>query len=207
MNDDTAVLSAAPEDDGLAHELAKAAPRRWWNKGTIGLAGAVLLVGGFAGGLQAQKSWGPSQSGAGGRGGAFSGAAAGGFAGGQGRAAGGFGGNRAGAQGGAAPGGAAQGGAPAGGAPAGGGFQRGGATSASAAGPTTGTVKLVDGSTIYVQTADGNVVTVKTDGKTTVSAASKSKLSAVKAGQPVTVQGPAAADGSVTATSVTTGGK
>jgi hypothetical protein len=202
MNDDTAVLSAAPEDDGLARELAKAAPRRWWNKGTIGLAGAVLLVGGFAGGLQAQKSWGPTQSGAGGRGGAFNAAAAGG----QGRAAGGFGGNRAGAQGGAALGGAAQGGAPGGGAQ-GGGFQRGGATSASAAGPTTGTVKLVDGSTIYVQTADGNVVTVKTDGKTTVSAASKSKLSAVKAGQPVTVQGPAAADGSVTATSVTTGGK
>ena len=199
MNDDTAVLPAAPEDDGLARELAKAAPRRWWNKGTIGLAGAVLLVGGFAGGLQAQKSWGPQQPRAGG----FSGAAAGAFGGGgQGRAAGGFGGQgRAGAPGGAAPGGGAQGGVQ------GGGFQRGGAASAPAGGPTTGTVKLVDGSTIYVQTADGNVVTVKTDGKTTVSAASKSKLSAVKAGQPVTVQGSAAADGTVTATSVTTQGK
>jgi hypothetical protein len=227
MNDETAVLpvTPAPGDpapgdpdlgdqapdgpgDGLARELAKAAPRRWWNKGTVALAGAVLLVGGFAGGLQAQKSWGPQQQS--GRA-AFNGLAGGGFGGGaQGRAGGG-------AQGGGAQGGGAQGGFQGGargggaqGAGAQGGFQRGGGAApggtatATGGGATTGTVKLVDGSTIYVQTPDGNVVTVKTDGKTKLSTATTSKLSAVKAGQPVTVQGPAAADGTVTATSVTT---
>ena len=64
-------------------------------------------------------------------------------------------------------------------------------------------VKLVDGDTIYLQTADGNVVTVKTDGKTTVSTAKKGKVSDVKAGESVTAQGATGADGTVTATSVT----
>jgi len=74
---------------------------------------------------------------------------------------------------------------------------------AGGSGVTIGTVKLVDGDTIYVQTADGNVVTVKTDSKTTVSTAKKGKVSDVKAGQSVTVQGAAGTDGTVTATSVT----
>jgi hypothetical protein len=188
MNDETAVLpvvpaSPEPVEDDLARELAKAAPRRWWNRGTVVLAGAVLLVGGFAGGTQAQKSWGPAPSAAGGaRGGAR------GFDG-QNRAGGYFGGGAAaGAQRGAQ--GGAQGGTP-GGAPA------------TTAGATTGTVKLVDGRTIYVQTPDGDVVTVKTDAKTTVATASKGKLADVKAGQSVTVQGAAGTDGTVTATSVT----
>jgi hypothetical protein len=47
------------------------------------------------------------------------------------------------------------------------------------------------------------MVTVKTDGKTTVSTAKKGKVSDVKAGQSVTVQGSTGADGTVTATSVT----
>jgi len=197
MNDDTAVLSALPvgpapepEDDrdDLAEELAHAAPKRWWNKGTVVLAAIVLLVGGFVGGLQAQKNWGTSATTAGngfnaGRGTGYGG-------GGTGRAAGGYG-NLGGGQ---FPGGAAQGGAAPGGT---------GTATAAAAG-TTGTVKLVDGSTIYVQTADGNVVTIKTDGKTAVSAASKSTLKSVKAGQSITVEGSTATDGTVTATSVTT---
>jgi hypothetical protein len=178
MNDDTAVLNAGPAgeipgapepDDGLARELARAAPRTWWNRGTIVLGAGLLLVGGFAGGLQAQKHWGPAAAPAAGN-----------------RAAGGFGGQNRGGYlgGGAAPTAAA---AP-----------------AAAAEGTTGTVKLVDGTTIYVQTAAGDVVTVKTDGKTSVATAQKIKITKVRAGQSITVRGATGADGTVTATSVTT---
>jgi hypothetical protein len=191
MNDDTAILSALPagqlpdaepEDesrDGLAEELAHAAPKRWWNRGTVVLAGLVLLAGGFVGGLQVQKNWGSTRSG-------NTGFPAGGFGAGAGRYGGGTGRAGAGAFG--------SGGAPGGAQP----------TAAAASSGTVGTVKLVDGSTIYVLTQDGNLVTVNTDGKTTVSAASKSTLKSIKAGQKVTVQGATGSDGSVTATSVTT---
>ena len=180
LNDDTAVITAVPaepddtagtRDDGLAAEIAKAAPKRWWNRTTLVLGAIALLLGGFVGGLQAQKQWGTSTT-AGARGfGAGAGAGAG-------RYPGGF------------PG-------------AGTGQGRQPEAAATAAAATTGTVKLVDGSTIYVQTADGSVVTVKTDGKTTVSTAAKGKVADVKAGQAVTVQGATSADGTVTATSVT----
>ncbi len=203
MNDDTAIMSALPAGqlpeaepeqeraDGLAEELAHAAPKRWWNRGTVVLAGLVLLAGGFVGGLQAQKHWGTasttaSRFPAGGFG--AGGAGAGRYGGGTGRAG-------AGAYGG---GGFGQGAAG-----AGQGTGQTGAAAATAPAATTGTVKLVDGSTIYVQTSDGNVVTVNTNGKTTVSAASKAALSSIKAGQKVTVQGAAGSDGAVTATSVT----
>jgi hypothetical protein len=203
MNDDTAILSALPAGqlpdaepadesrDGLAEELAHAAPKRWWNRGTVVLAGLVLLAGGFVGGVQVQKNWGTQPSGTGFPGGTFNGGGAGRYGGGT----GGAGRYGAGAYGGGALGGGA-------GAPGGGAAPQGGAQVASSG--TIGTVKLVDGSTIYVQTQDGNLVTVNTNGKTTVSAASKSTLKNIKAGQKVTVQGAAGSDGSVTATSVTT---
>ncbi|MBU2669326.1 hypothetical protein KOI35_38025 [Actinoplanes bogorensis] len=168
MNDDTAVIEPVREDD-FARELAQAAPRRWWNKGTIVLGGFLLLVGGFAGGLQAQKQWGTSDTPA---------AGARAFGGGQNRA--GYG---------------AAGGVP--------NFNGGQAQSTAAAAATTGKVKLVNGSTIYVETSDGSVVTVKTDGRTTVSTAGKGKVADVKAGQSVTIQGSTGTDGTVTATTVT----
>ena len=190
-NDETAIIStlpadpelADPRDDDLAKELAKAAPKKWWNKATIVLTATVLLVGGFVGGLQAQKQWGTSGTTAAGipGGGAFPGAGTG-----AGRyGAGGFpgGGTGTGQQG----------------------LPNAGATTAAAG--TTGTVKLVNGSTIYVQTTDGDVVTVKTDGKTSVSTATKGKVSDVKVGQSITVQGATGSDGTVTATSVTAGAK
>jgi len=198
MNDDTAVLNVVPaadgddvenRDDDLAQELAKAAPKQWWNKATIVLAATVLLVGGFVGGLQAQKQWGTSATTTAGNRTGFPGAGTG-----SGRYGGG-----AGAYG--FPGGGAFPGAGTG-TGQGQGQGTGTGTGAAAAG-TTGTVKLVDGDTIYLQTADGNVVTVKTDGKTTVSTAKKGKVSDVKAGESVTVQGATGADGTVTATSVT----
>jgi hypothetical protein len=68
-------------------------------------------------------------------------------------------------------------------------------------------VKLVDGSTIYVQTADGSLVTVKTTGRTSISTATRGTLKDVKAGDSVSVEGAAGTDGTVSATSVTATGK
>ena len=76
-------------------------------------------------------------------------------------------------------------------------------TQTAAASATTGKIKLVDGTTIYIETATGDVITVKTSGTTTVQSASTVKLSDLKAGVTVTIQGPAGSDGIVTATSVT----
>jgi hypothetical protein len=68
---------------------------------------------------------------------------------------------------------------------------------------TTGTVKLVDGTTVYVQTANGEVITVRTSASTAVQLIQTAKLSDLKAGASVTVEGAAGADGVVTATKVT----
>jgi hypothetical protein len=68
---------------------------------------------------------------------------------------------------------------------------------------TTGTVKLVDGSTVYIQTAAGEVVTVRTSAGTAVQLAQTAKVSDLKAGASVTIEGAAGTDGVVTATKVT----
>jgi hypothetical protein len=183
--DDTQVFAAVPADenepgpdegpdDGLATELAKAAPRRWWNRGTLVLGALALLLGGFLGGVQVQKNWGTAAATASNGRAGFTGlnrgtGAAGGYP--------GF-------AGGAAP-----------------------TAAATAAAGTSGTVQLIDGSTIYLKTADGTVVTVKTNGRTTVRTSATSTLKNVKAGDTVTVQGTPDADGNVTATAVTADGK
>jgi hypothetical protein len=64
---------------------------------------------------------------------------------------------------------------------------------------------LVDGSTIYVTLASGDVLTVKTTSATNVSVGSVSKVSGLAAGQSVTVTGPTDSSGNVTATSITAG--
>jgi hypothetical protein len=176
-------------EEGLASELAKAAPKTWWNRGTLVLGGVALILAGFLGGALVQKNYGTAATaGAGAR----AGAGAGGFGAGRGTGAGAYGG-------GGFTGGGAQGGTTGG--------TTGGATGAAASAATTGTVKLVDGDTIYVQTAAGDVVTVKTSGSTTVQTATKGTVKDVKAGQSITVQGAAGTDGTVTATSVTAGKK
>lgn len=170
-------------DDDLAAALAGAAPRRWWNRGTLVLGGCALLLAGFLGGVLVQQHWGATAV-AGNRtaAGANRGAAGefGGF-GGAGRGTGTFGGGQTG----------------------GGQTGSGSGTGSAAGAATTGTVKLVDGSTIYVQTANGDVITVRTTPKTTVRTAKTGTIADVKAGQSVTVQGPAGSDGTVAATSVT----
>lgn len=151
-------------DDGLSAELAVAAGQRWWNKWTVYLGVATLLVGGFVAGVEVQKSYGSTSGG---------------------QAATGGGGQRgAGAYG--FPGGGAPGAAP------------GGTQQANA---TTGTVKLVDGTTVYVQTESGEVVTIRTDAETAVQV--PGALKDLKAGDKVTVQGDADSEATVTATTVT----
>jgi hypothetical protein len=68
---------------------------------------------------------------------------------------------------------------------------------------TTGTVDRVDGTTVYVKTAQGNDVKVSTSDSTTVGVTQQGKLSDLKPGATVVVQGQAAEDGTVTAQAIT----
>jgi hypothetical protein len=96
--------------------------------------------------------------------------------------------------------------------PTGAGFQPGAgfpglgqaASAAPASGGTaTGTVKLVDGDTVYITTSDGRTITVKTSGSTTVQTAVGGSLSDLTNGSSVTVQGQAGSDGSISASTIT----
>jgi hypothetical protein len=64
----------------------------------------------------------------------------------------------------------------------------------------TGTVKLVDGTTVYIETSDGQVLTVRTSDSTTVQL--PGTLKDLTAGATVSVQGQNA-NGTVTATQIT----
>ena len=168
------LLNTSPFEGDLAEELAaEPQPRRRLPSVTVLLGAGVLIIGGFVGGVQADRHWGAKKSSdpaalirqlAAGRG------AQGGAGG-----AGGFGGGQGGAQGRSQGNGQAAG--------------------------TTGTVKLVDGDVIYVQTPAG-IVRVRTSGSTKVTLARKSTVKALKAGSTVVVQGTPGQDGTVTATSV-----
>ncbi|MFI9639082.1 hypothetical protein ACIG87_03295 [Micromonospora sp. NPDC051925] len=175
--DDQPPAPAGAPDRDLTAALAAAAPRRWWNRTTLALGALVLVLAGFLGGVHVQQRWGEESSTAGSGRAGFPGGVPTAFPGAAGRG-----------QSGTGPGG---GGAP------------GGAT---ASATTSGKVKLVDGDTLYVETADGTLITVRTTDATMVRTAKPSKLSALKAGQSVTVQGGSATDGTVTATAVTAGG-
>lgn len=175
------LLNTSPFRGDLAEELAAAEPRprRGLPSVTLLLAAGVLLAAGFAGGVQADKHWGakPSSDPA-----ALFGQL--GRAGGRRALGGGNGGGFGGGFGGQFGQGSGSAGSPAGG------------------NATTGTVKLVDGGVLYVQTANG-IVRVRTNGGTKVGVQKSAKLKDLKAGAPVTVQGTPGQDGTVTATSVT----
>ena len=68
---------------------------------------------------------------------------------------------------------------------------------------TTGTVDRVDGTTVYVKTAQGDDVKVSTSDSTTVGVTQQGKLSDLKPGATVVVQGQAGEDGTVTAQAIT----
>lgn len=167
-------LTADPFDDNLADELKARQPARRTSRTTFALGGALLIVGGFLGGVLVQKNVGTVSNSALPAGAAAGANARGGFGGGAGVGAG------VGAT--AQPGTAADG----------------------AVGTTTGTVTLVDGTTVYLTTADGQVITVKTASTTTVRLEQAITLKDVAAGATVTVRGTANADGVITASQVTT---
>jgi Domain of unknown function (DUF5666) len=80
------------------------------------------------------------------------------------------------------------------------GFRGGGGGAGGGGNATTGTVKLVDGTTVYVTLANGDVVTVKTDANTTIS--QPGTLKDLPVGATVTVTGQTGTDGTVTATRI-----
>jgi hypothetical protein len=158
-----------PLTDSFAEDLAARAPMRIANRTTVVLAGVLLVVVGFVGGVLVEKnSTSTTRATANPNGFGGNGPGGSGFGGGQGRGggAGGIGGTAAGS-------------------------------------PTTGKVTLVDGTTVYLTTADGQVLTIRTTGSTTVRAEQTMALKDLKAGTTVTVVGTTGGDGAVTATSVT----
>jgi hypothetical protein len=175
-------LSEDPFADDLSERLDAVAPRRWTSRTTLALSGIVLLVGGFVGGAQVQKHWGTTSSSTASPG--FVLPSGNPFAGGN------FG------RGGTGTGGTGTGGNGTGGA-------RTGGTGGAGGGGTTGTVKLVDGTTVYLTTPDGQTVIVKTTPSTTVNVNQPGSLTDLAPGATVTIQGQTGSDGSVNATSIT----
>jgi hypothetical protein len=69
-------------------------------------------------------------------------------------------------------------------------------------GGTFGTVKLVDGNIVYVQTAAGDIVQVSTSASTKVTISSPAPVKDLQPGETVIVQGTTKANGSIAATSI-----
>ncbi|MEU9889742.1 hypothetical protein [Sphaerisporangium sp. NPDC051011] len=178
---DHALLETSPFDGDLDTALAARPEGRRASKLTVALGAGVLLVAGMLLGIQAQKLWGTRA------GGDQAGVAQALLAGNGGAAQ-----QRAG-------GGAGRGGFGGSGGPAGSAGQGAGD------GFTVGTVKLVDGGKLYVETPTG-VVIVTTTGDTKVQVSKEGKLKDLKPGSPVVVQGTRGTNGSVSATTVSSGG-
>ncbi|WP_328613535.1 hypothetical protein OHS18_33495 [Amycolatopsis sp. NBC_00355] len=168
------VASPAVEGD-LNAEMRRAA--KPFSRATVVLAGLVVLAAVFAGGAWTHAAFGSSSG--------SSGAPAG-------RQGGGFGGTQAGGT----QAGTGQTGST------GTGQQGGGFRGAGGRG-TTGTVDHVDGTTVYVKTAQGADVKVSTSDSTTVGVTQPGKLADLKPGSTVTVQGQAGDDGTVAAQAIT----
>jgi hypothetical protein len=184
---DTEVLPRVPGGNpDLNEALAAVAPHRWWNRTTLALLGLALLAGGFLGGVQAHERWGTEETRAGS-----------GVPDGAGMPAG-FGGSRGPDGPGGRPGPSLSGAAP---------EQRAGVQGGAqpAMGATAGTVKMVDGTTLYVETDAGETITVRTSEQTAVKVSQTASLESITSGLPVTVEGVPDAEGIITATTVTAG--
>lgn len=142
------------------------------------LVTALLVAGGFWGGAIAEKDHGGSSS----------------------TAASALAGRFRSAAGGTAATGATGGGLAGGGFRGGGGFGGAGGTATTAA--ATGTVSVVDGNTLYVLTATGSLVKVTLGQSTTVTRNATTAADGLRPGDTVVVQGSAATNGNVTATSI-----
>ena len=143
--------------DDLTTGLAKAGKQPWLTRSTGVMLSLVLICGGFLAGIKVQQAYGSSTP-TGGGGGANGGTNLP---------------NRTGFQGGGQNGGQSGG--------------QGQQQQAAAQQPLTGKIKLVDGSTVYLELADGRVITVKTTQTTVVAA--QAQLKDLAAGSTVTVVG------------------
>ncbi|WP_405360701.1 DUF5666 domain-containing protein [Kitasatospora sp. NBC_00085] len=173
------LLATPPDARDVTAELA-APPRRKLPWPTLVLAGAVIATAAFAGGVWYQQGHGSGGSGkAVAAGGQQRPAASGGTAG-----TGQNGGRRNGGQG--------QGG-------------QGGGQGAGQGGFTRGTVKAVDGTTVYLTDANGKTVKVTTGDTTKVQLNKEGKVTDLQPGQSVTVVGTPDADGGYNATQLVEG--
>ena len=164
-------------DDGLTAVLARR-PRAKLPSLTVVLVVVVVASAGFIGGIVVGKHYGSSGSGSvASRFGAFA-------------AAGGAAASRTGL---AAPALAARAGL----------CRRGGGTGGFAGGnATVGTIKLVDGNTVYVQTSAGDIVQVSTSAGTKVTVSSTVPVKDLQPGETVIVEGSKNSSGGVSATSI-----
>ncbi|MEV6005941.1 hypothetical protein AB0M29_03975 [Streptomyces sp. NPDC051976] len=177
------ILAEPPDARDISAELA-APPRRKLPWLTLLLSAGVVAAAAFAGGALVEKNHLQSSPTA----------SRGTFGGGTG------GGTRTGATGGTGT--ARTGGTGLPGATGG----AGGTGGNGGSGVTIGTIKLVDGNTIYVTDAQGNIVKVTTGGSTKVTESKSGKVSDLQPGQSVTVRGSQNSSGDVAATTVTEGG-
>ena len=67
---------------------------------------------------------------------------------------------------------------------------------------TTGQIKLVDGSNIYITTSDGSTVKISTTPTSKVTKSVAGAVGDLKAGDTITVQGAAGSDGTIAASSI-----
>jgi hypothetical protein len=179
--DEAELLSTPATSDDLDAALAVRPRRARLPRLTVLLAAAVLIGGGFLGGIEVGKqSASASTTGFPGGGGLPSLAGAAG--------SGGF------------PGG---GGAPTGGSGASAARGFGGFGGANG---TFGTIKLVDGSTIYVTSASGGIIRVTTSPSTKIQITAAGQVKDLRPGETVTVQGVKHGSGLVAASSVTESG-
>jgi hypothetical protein len=169
--------------DGLTAVLTRR-PRAKLPSLTVVLVVVVVASAGFIGGILVGKHYGSSGSLAS-RFGAFAAAEASpsastgsGSRTGLGGAGGGFGGARGGLSGTGGTGGFAEGNA------------------------TVGTIKLIDGSTVYVQTSAGDIVQVVTSSGTKVTVSSTVPVKDLQPGETVMVEGSKNSSGAVSATSI-----
>ncbi|MBS2551286.1 hypothetical protein KGQ19_30905 [Catenulispora sp. NL8] len=178
-NEEFELLSTAPSAPDISGQLkpARSGGGGGIPKVTLGLIGAVLLAGGFVGGIAVGKHNSSSTT--------KSATPTGGTRsrGGYGGGFGGTGGTTGGATGGA----------------------NGGATGTGRGGGVTGTVSAVNGSTLTITDSTGKSVTVDTSPQTTVTIGKTGTVSDLTTGSQVTVLGTPDSSGTITARSVVSG--
>ncbi|HLN69185.1 MAG TPA: hypothetical protein VK280_18195 [Streptosporangiaceae bacterium] len=157
---------------------------------TLVLAAVVVASAGFLGGAMVGKNYGSSSSGS--LAAAFRGLAA------RASASAGSGGTGSGS------GGSGSGGSGSGGTGSGSGFGFGGGRGGAFGGgnATIGTIKLIDGRTVYVQTTAGGIVQVATSAGTKVTVSSAVPVKGLQPGETVIVEGGKNSSGAIAATSI-----